>query len=110
MLRVSEVDENGPFVPFPLVQTALLCTVVTEVSFFLDHYLVTTILHYVFSIFIPIYPLIGCLICFIKVRGLQGSFAESLEVAGLGGCLWCVLCSHFRRKITFLLLNKVVWF
>ncbi|KAJ7403942.1 ATP-binding cassette sub-family A member 5 isoform X1 [Willisornis vidua] len=49
-----------------LAVTALLCTVVTEVAFFLDYYLITTILHYIFSIFIPIYPLIGCLICFIK--------------------------------------------
>ncbi|NWV69475.1 ABCA5 protein, partial [Malurus elegans] len=50
-----------------IIITALLCTVVTEVAFFLDLYLVTSVLHYLFSIFIPIYPLIGCLICFIKV-------------------------------------------
>lgn len=84
MLRESEVGENGLFSPFCLVQTALLCTVVAEVAFFLDLYLVTTVLHYVFSIFIPIYPLIGCLICFIKVRGLQGSFPEPLGMAGIG--------------------------
>lgn len=66
------------FFPFSFAQTALLCTVVTEVAFFLDYYLVTTILHYVFSIFIPIYPLIGCLICFIKVRGHKKSSPEHL--------------------------------
>ncbi|NXM13575.1 ABCA5 protein, partial [Ploceus nigricollis] len=80
----KKVQNTKEFWSFIFSVTALLCTVVTEVSFFLDHYLVTTILHYVFSIFIPIYPLIGCLICFIKVRGPQGSFPEPLEVAGVG--------------------------
>uniref|UniRef100_A0A8C3V6W8 Cholesterol transporter ABCA5 n=1 Tax=Catharus ustulatus TaxID=91951 RepID=A0A8C3V6W8_CATUS len=62
-----KVQNTKEFWSFIFSVTALLCTVVTEVSFFLDHYLVTTVLHYIFSIFIPIYPLIGCLICFIKV-------------------------------------------
>ncbi|NWH39329.1 ABCA5 protein, partial [Chloropsis hardwickii] len=91
----KKVQNTKEFWSFIFSVTALLCTVVTEVSFFLDHYLVTTILHYVFSIFIPIYPLIGCLICFIKVRAPQGSFPEPLEVAGVGWVslpyLQCVL-------------------
>uniref|UniRef100_A0A8C0BD03 Cholesterol transporter ABCA5 n=1 Tax=Buteo japonicus TaxID=224669 RepID=A0A8C0BD03_9AVES len=62
----KKVQNTKEFWSFIFSVTALLCTVVTEVAFFLDYYLVTTILHYVFSIFIPIYPLIGCLICFIK--------------------------------------------
>uniref|UniRef100_A0A672UMJ9 Cholesterol transporter ABCA5 n=1 Tax=Strigops habroptila TaxID=2489341 RepID=A0A672UMJ9_STRHB len=67
----KKVQNTKEFWSFIFSVTALLCTVVTEVAFFLDYYLVTTVLHYVFSIFIPIYPLIGCLICFIKVRGTQ---------------------------------------
>ncbi|XP_059720093.1 cholesterol transporter ABCA5 isoform X1 [Haemorhous mexicanus] len=93
-----KVQNTKEFWSFIFSVTALLCTVVTEVSFFLDHYLVTTILHYVFSIFIPIYPLIGCLICFIKVswkgKSESGGFHDPwdrLLVAVLAPYLQCVL-------------------
>uniref|UniRef100_A0A8C3PRT1 Cholesterol transporter ABCA5 n=1 Tax=Calidris pygmaea TaxID=425635 RepID=A0A8C3PRT1_9CHAR len=78
-----KVQNTKEFWSFIFSVTALLCTVVTEVAFFLDYYLVTTVLHYVFSIFIPIYPLIGSLICFIKVRGCKKSSPEHLQ-----GCVW----------------------
>ncbi|NXY37821.1 ABCA5 protein, partial [Pomatorhinus ruficollis] len=42
----KKVQNTKEFWSFIFSVTALLCTVVTEVSFFLDHYLVTTILHY----------------------------------------------------------------
>ncbi|NWI46541.1 ABCA5 protein, partial [Picathartes gymnocephalus] len=42
-----KVQNTKEFWSFIFSVTALLCTVVTEVSFFLDHYLVTTVLHYV---------------------------------------------------------------
>uniref|UniRef100_A0A8D2MG94 ATP binding cassette subfamily A member 5 n=1 Tax=Zonotrichia albicollis TaxID=44394 RepID=A0A8D2MG94_ZONAL len=93
-----KVQNTKEFWSFIFSVTALLCTVVTEVSFFLDHYLVTTILHYVFSIFIPIYPLIGCLICFIKVRGFQGSFPQPWEVPYLQCVLWLFLLRCFELK------------
>ncbi|KAJ7401602.1 ATP binding cassette subfamily A member 5 [Pitangus sulphuratus] len=87
-----------------LAVTALLCTVVTEVAFFLDYYLVTTVLHYVFSIFIPIYPLIGCLICFIKVswKGKRKSGGyydpwDRLLVAVLAPYLQCVVWLFLLR-------------
>ncbi|KAK2507816.1 hypothetical protein MC885_014421 [Smutsia gigantea] len=51
--------------------TALACVAVTEITFFMG-YTVTTILHYTFCIAIPIYPLLGCLICFIKVGEILG--------------------------------------
>ncbi|XP_068769447.1 cholesterol transporter ABCA5 isoform X2 [Struthio camelus] len=63
----KKVQNTKEFWSFIFSVTALVCTVVTEVAFFMGYYLVTSILHYVFSVFIPIYPLIGCLICFIKV-------------------------------------------
>ncbi|NXA35904.1 ABCA5 protein, partial [Eudromia elegans] len=62
-----KVQNTKEFWSFIFSVTALVCTVVTEVAFFMGYYLVTSVLHYVFSIFTPIYPLIGCLICFIKV-------------------------------------------
>ncbi|NWR25396.1 ABCA5 protein, partial [Emberiza fucata] len=99
-----KVQNTKEFWSFIFSVTALLCTVVTEVSFFLDHYLVTTILHYVFSIFIPIYPLIGCLICFIKVswkgKSESGGFHDPwdrLLVAVLAPYLQCVLWLFLLR-------------
>ncbi|KAM4673147.1 cholesterol transporter ABCA5 isoform 2-T4 [Amazona ochrocephala] len=87
-----------------LAVTALLCTVVTEVAFFLDYYLITTALHYVFSIFIPIYPLIGCLICFIKVswkgKRRNGGYYDPwdrLLVAVLAPYLQCVVWLFLLR-------------
>uniref|UniRef100_H0Z0L6 Cholesterol transporter ABCA5 n=1 Tax=Taeniopygia guttata TaxID=59729 RepID=H0Z0L6_TAEGU len=78
----KKVQNTKEFWSFIFSVTALLCTVVTEVSFFLDHYVVTTILHYVFSISIPIYPLIGCLICFIKVSW-KGKSMPAILVSSL---------------------------
>ncbi|XP_012893477.1 PREDICTED: ATP-binding cassette sub-family A member 5 isoform X2 [Dipodomys ordii] len=46
--------------------TALTCIVITEITFFMG-YTVTAVFHYTFCIAIPIYPLLGCLISFIKV-------------------------------------------
>ncbi|NWT31723.1 ABCA5 protein, partial [Cardinalis cardinalis] len=100
----KKVQNTKEFWSFIFSVTALLCTVVTEVSFFLDHYLVTTILHYLFSIFIPIYPLIGCLICFIKVswkgKSESGGFHDPwdrLLVAVLAPYLQCVLWLFLLR-------------
>ncbi|XP_067403405.1 cholesterol transporter ABCA5 isoform X2 [Emydura macquarii macquarii] len=63
----KKVQNTKEFWSFIFSVTALVSTVVTEVAFFLRYSAVTTILHYVFCAFIPIYPLIGCLICYIKV-------------------------------------------
>uniref|UniRef100_H0Z0L3 Cholesterol transporter ABCA5 n=1 Tax=Taeniopygia guttata TaxID=59729 RepID=H0Z0L3_TAEGU len=101
----KKVQNTKEFWSFIFSVTALLCTVVTEVSFFLDHYVVTTILHYVFSISIPIYPLIGCLICFIKVSwkgksvsaGYQDPW-DRLLVAVLAPYLQCVLWLFLLRS------------
>ncbi|XP_015501469.1 ATP-binding cassette sub-family A member 5 [Parus major] len=99
-----KVQNTKEFWSFIFSVTALLCTVVTEVSFFLDHYLVTTVLHYVFSIFIPIYPLIGCLICFIKVswkgKSESGGYHDPwdrLLVAVLAPYLQCVVWLFLLR-------------
>ncbi|XP_060058636.1 cholesterol transporter ABCA5 isoform X3 [Erinaceus europaeus] len=46
--------------------TALACIAITEITSFLG-YTATAILHYIFCIVVPVYPLLGCLICFIKI-------------------------------------------
>uniref|UniRef100_A0A8C3T9R7 Cholesterol transporter ABCA5 n=1 Tax=Chelydra serpentina TaxID=8475 RepID=A0A8C3T9R7_CHESE len=63
----KKVQNTKEFWSFIFSMTALISTVVTEVAFFLRYFMVTTIFQYVFCAFIPIYPLIGCLISFIKV-------------------------------------------
>ncbi|XP_008629370.1 PREDICTED: ATP-binding cassette sub-family A member 5 [Corvus brachyrhynchos] len=104
-----KVQNTKEFWSFIFSVTALLCTVVAEVAFFLDLYLVTTVLHYVFSIFIPIYPLIGCLICFIKVswkgKNESGGYShpwdhdpwDRLLVAVLAPYLQCVVWLFLLR-------------
>uniref|UniRef100_A0A8B9IZL3 Cholesterol transporter ABCA5 n=1 Tax=Amazona collaria TaxID=241587 RepID=A0A8B9IZL3_9PSIT len=100
----KKVQNTKEFWSFIFSVTALLCTVVTEVAFFLDYYLITTALHYVFSIFIPIYPLIGCLICFIKVswkgKRRNGGYYDPwdrLLVAVLAPYLQCVVWLFLLR-------------
>ncbi|PKU31514.1 atp-binding cassette sub-family a member 5 [Limosa lapponica baueri] len=99
-----KVQNTKEFWSFIFSVTALLCTVVTEVAFFLDYYLVTTVLHYVFSIFIPIYPLIGSLICFIKVswkgKRKNGGYYDPwdrLLVAVVAPYLQCVVWLFLLR-------------
>ncbi|KAM6163045.1 cholesterol transporter ABCA5 [Rhynchocyon petersi] len=46
--------------------TALVCIAITEITFFIGP-TASAIFHYTFCIAIPIYPLLGCLIYFIKI-------------------------------------------
>ncbi|NWZ27840.1 ABCA5 protein, partial [Asarcornis scutulata] len=100
----KKVQNTKEFWSFIFSVAALLCTVVTEVAFFLDFYTVTTTLHYVFSIFIPIYSLIGCLICFIKVswtdKQKNGEYHDPwdrLLVAVIAPYLQCVVWLFLLR-------------
>ncbi|NXI63371.1 ABCA5 protein, partial [Anseranas semipalmata] len=100
----KKVQNTKEFWSFIFSVAALLCTVVTEVAFFLDFDTVTTTLHYVFSIFIPIYPLIGCLICFIKVswtdKRKNGEYYDPwdrLLVAVIAPYLQCVVWLFLLR-------------
>ncbi|XP_008584839.1 PREDICTED: ATP-binding cassette sub-family A member 5 [Galeopterus variegatus] len=77
--------------------TALACIAVTEVTFFMG-YTVTAILHYTFCMAIPIYPLLGCLISFIKfswknMRKNEDTYNpwDRLLVAVISPYLQCVL-------------------
>ncbi|KAL7989592.1 hypothetical protein Chor_012258 [Crotalus horridus] len=61
-------------------KAALVCSVVIEVAFFMWYYTTAAVLHVCFSIFVPIYPLIGCLISFIKiVRKLDNKMEKHSE-------------------------------
>ncbi|ELW67446.1 ATP-binding cassette sub-family A member 5 [Tupaia chinensis] len=66
-----------------LAVTALACIAVTEITYFMG-YTVTVVLHYTFCIAIPIYPLLGCLISFIKPY--------------LQCVLWIFLLQYYEKK------------
>ncbi|XP_021104266.1 ATP-binding cassette sub-family A member 5 [Heterocephalus glaber] len=73
--------------------TALACIAITEITFFLG-YKVTAVFHYTFCIVIPIYPLLGCLIYFIKVSWKNEDTYnpwDRLLVAVISPYLQCVL-------------------
>ncbi|XP_013358686.1 PREDICTED: ATP-binding cassette sub-family A member 5 [Chinchilla lanigera] len=73
--------------------TALACIVITEITFFMG-YRVTAVFHYTFCIVIPIYPLLGCLIYFIKVSWKNEDTYnpwDRLLVAVISPYLQCVL-------------------
>ncbi|XP_023614814.1 ATP-binding cassette sub-family A member 5 isoform X5 [Myotis lucifugus] len=83
--------------------TALACIAITEISFFIGH-TVTAILHYTFCIVIPVYPLLGCLICFIKISWKNTRKNEEtydpwdrLLVAVISPYLQCVLWIFLLR-------------
>uniref|UniRef100_K7FJW7 Cholesterol transporter ABCA5 n=1 Tax=Pelodiscus sinensis TaxID=13735 RepID=K7FJW7_PELSI len=84
----------------------LVSTVVTEIVFFMRHFMAITILHYVFCAFIPIYPLIGCLISFIKIswKDLQKNENhydpwDRLLVAVMAPYLQCVVWLFLLRYL-----------
>uniref|UniRef100_F7GN02 Cholesterol transporter ABCA5 n=1 Tax=Callithrix jacchus TaxID=9483 RepID=F7GN02_CALJA len=63
--------------------TALACIAITEITFFMG-YTIATILHYAFCIIVPIYPLLGCLISFIK------PYVQCV--------LWIFLLQYYEKK------------
>ncbi|XP_033703106.1 cholesterol transporter ABCA5 isoform X2 [Tursiops truncatus] len=77
--------------------TALVCIAVTEITYFMG-YTVAVILHYALCIAVPIYPLLGCLICFVKISWKNMQKKEDtynpwdrLLVAVISPYLQCVL-------------------
>nr|XP_023416826.1 ATP-binding cassette sub-family A member 5 [Cavia porcellus] len=73
--------------------TALTCIILTEITFFMG-YRVTAAFYYTFCLVIPIYPLLGCLISFIKVSWKNEDVYnpwDRLLVAVISPYLQCVL-------------------
>uniref|UniRef100_A0A8I3W729 Cholesterol transporter ABCA5 n=1 Tax=Callithrix jacchus TaxID=9483 RepID=A0A8I3W729_CALJA len=88
--------------------TALACIAITEITFFMG-YTIATILHYAFCIIVPIYPLLGCLISFIKIswkniRKNEDSYNswDRLSVAVIlpyvQCVLWIFLLQYYEKK------------
>ncbi|XP_029455149.1 ATP-binding cassette sub-family A member 5 isoform X2 [Rhinatrema bivittatum] len=63
----KKVNNTQEFWSFIFSLMTLVSIITINITFFIGNNLITTILHDLFSIFIPTYPLIGCLICFIKI-------------------------------------------
>uniref|UniRef100_A0A8C6VFE1 Cholesterol transporter ABCA5 n=1 Tax=Naja naja TaxID=35670 RepID=A0A8C6VFE1_NAJNA len=80
-----------------------VCSVVIEVAFFMWYYTTAAVLHVCFSIFVPIYPLIGCLISFIKVvRKLDNKMekhSERLLISVVAPYLQCVVWLFLLRYL-----------
>ncbi|XP_053425645.1 cholesterol transporter ABCA5 isoform X3 [Nycticebus coucang] len=106
----KKILNTKEFWSFVYSVTALACIAITEITFFLG-YRVTTILHYIFCIVIPVYPLLGCLISFIKIswkhmRKNEDTYSlwnrDKLLVAVilpyLQCILWIFLLQYFEKK------------
>ncbi|XP_040186968.1 ATP-binding cassette sub-family A member 5 [Rana temporaria] len=83
-----------------------LITITTvELASVIGNDLIFTLCHDLFSLFIPIYPLIGCLICFLKkswkVSGDENSYTQ------LGRVLVAVLAPYIQCVILLLLLRHL---
>ncbi|KAM5273748.1 cholesterol transporter ABCA5 [Ctenodactylus gundi] len=104
----KKILNTKEFWSFVYSGTALTCVVITEITFFMG-YTATAVFHYAFCIFIPIYPLLGCLISFIKVswRNVQkredtysswDKFLVAAIMPYLQCVLWIFLLRHYERK------------
>ncbi|XP_069055940.1 cholesterol transporter ABCA5 isoform X1 [Pleurodeles waltl] len=102
----KNVQNTQEFWSFIFSVTALIAVVITEVTYFIGNDLITTVLHDLFSVFIPIYPLVGCLICFIKIswKGSQNHENHSspwsrLFIAVISPYLQCLLLLFLLRYL-----------
>ncbi|XP_066474234.1 cholesterol transporter ABCA5-like isoform X2 [Tiliqua scincoides] len=95
------IQNTKEFWSFIFSVAALVCSVVIEIAFFMWYYTAAAVLHTCFSVFIPIYPLIGCLISFIKIaRKLDHRMernSEKLLVSVVVPYLQCVIWLFLLR-------------
>ncbi|XP_055982942.1 cholesterol transporter ABCA5 [Sorex fumeus] len=100
--------------------SALACIAVTEITFFMDH-TATTVLHATFCIFIPIYPLLGCLISFIKISWENVQRTEDPSKAWarivvavitpyIQCVLWIFILQYYEKKYGGRLIRKDPFF
>nr|XP_020039050.1 ATP-binding cassette sub-family A member 5 isoform X2 [Castor canadensis] len=83
--------------------TALACIVITEITYFMG-YAVAAVFYYTFCIAIPIYPLLGCLISFIKVSWKNMPKNES-TVNSWDGLLVAVIMPYLQCVLWIFLLQ-----
>ncbi|KAM5134791.1 cholesterol transporter ABCA5 [Mantella aurantiaca] len=83
----------------------LITITAVELASVIGNDFIFTICHDLFSLFIPVYPLIGCLICFLKkswkVSGDENSYTQ------LGRVLVAVLSPYIQCVILLLLLRHL---
>uniref|UniRef100_A0A8D2BEU3 Cholesterol transporter ABCA5 n=1 Tax=Sciurus vulgaris TaxID=55149 RepID=A0A8D2BEU3_SCIVU len=104
----KKIINTKEFWSFIYSVTALACIAITEITFFMG-YTVTAIFHYAFCIAVPIYPLLGCLISFIKVswKNLQKNentynpwdrLLVAVIMPYLQCVLWIFLLQYYEKK------------
>ncbi|XP_050618332.1 LOW QUALITY PROTEIN: cholesterol transporter ABCA5 [Macaca thibetana thibetana] len=91
----KKILNTKEFWSFVYSVTALACVAITEITFFMG-YTIATILHYAFCIIIPIYPLLGCLISFIKVSAKYFNMLKNINKYGLNWGLY--ICRNLSTK------------
>uniref|UniRef100_A0A8C5QZ00 ATP binding cassette subfamily A member 5 n=1 Tax=Leptobrachium leishanense TaxID=445787 RepID=A0A8C5QZ00_9ANUR len=84
--------------------TASISITITEAAFLIGNDLIATILHDIFSLFIPIYPLIGCLTFFIKMSW-KVSHSDENGYTQLGRLLVAVIAPYMQCVILLLILR-----
>ncbi|KAL8163512.1 UNVERIFIED_CONTAM: ATP-binding cassette sub- A member 5 [Gekko kuhli] len=97
------IQNTKEFWSFIFSVAALVCSFVIELVSFMWCYTAAAVLHTCFSIFIPIYPLIGSLICFIKItQKLDHKMernSERLLVSVIAPYLQCVVWLFLLRYL-----------
>ncbi|CAH2291410.1 ATP-binding cassette sub-family A member 5 [Pelobates cultripes] len=84
--------------------TASVSITITEAAFLIGNDLIATILHDIFSLFIPIYPLIGCLTFFIKMSW-KVSHSDENGYTKLGRLLVSVIAPYMQCVVLLLILR-----
>ncbi|KAM4663281.1 cholesterol transporter ABCA5 isoform 1-T2 [Discoglossus pictus] len=84
--------------------TALISITATEVASLLGNDLIASILHNIFSILIPLYPLVGCLTCFINIPWKVSDHNENSSVF-LGKLLVTVISPYLQCVILLFVLR-----
>uniref|UniRef100_A0A6J0THA1 Cholesterol transporter ABCA5 isoform X1 n=2 Tax=Pogona vitticeps TaxID=103695 RepID=A0A6J0THA1_9SAUR len=99
----NAIQNTKEFWSFVFSVAALVCSIVVEIAFFMWYYTAAAVLHTCFSVFVPIYPLIGCLISFIKIaRKLDRKMernSERLLVSVIAPYLQCVIWLFLLRYL-----------
>ncbi|XP_030064363.1 cholesterol transporter ABCA5 [Microcaecilia unicolor] len=100
--KVKNTQDFWSFI-FSLMSMVTVTAIV--IAFFTGKDLITTSLHYLFSIFVPIYPFVGCLVYFIKMswRGTQSPVYynpwDKLLVSVLLPYLHCAVFLYLLRYL-----------
>ncbi|XP_015665849.1 ATP-binding cassette sub-family A member 5 [Protobothrops mucrosquamatus] len=98
----KSIQNTKEFWSFIFPTAALICIIVTDVAF-IKWYTVAIIIHMCFCIFVPIYPLIGCLITLLEETKKIGQkverSAERLLVSIVAPYLQCIIWLFLLRHL-----------